>query len=659
MAELKIPVLVEIANSVNELKKLQKAGVEATESVAKGFSGLKTAAVAAIGAIASSALVGFLKDATHQAAESEANLQKLNTALQIAGNYSDEASAGLQNFAEAIEATTKFEGDAIIANLAYLQSLTSLNDKGLKVAQKAAIDLSAALGVDLQTATQLVGKAANGEVGAFQRYGIAIAKGKDAAETFSNTLTALQSKFGGSAAAQVNTFSGAITQAENSFNNLKKAIGFIITQNPAVIAAIKNISGVFTTVGKIISANSQSFGDVIARVIKGIGDLIELLIRLAVAFTKPTEAFRIFTTEAKRFFAFLSGNDEKVVQYNTELDDLKSKFDGVNPSIKETTDSFKELNVAFQDVKELGDFKPKPLSAEEQKKLVEQLSGGGSLGKILVEGKIEGLNQVDTTIAGLAGATNLLLQGQKGAVSVFSQVIGGFADTILPGIGGAVGQIVGVLAQGPEAAAGFVRGFIEAIPQIIENIILAIPEVILALIEGLSQLPERILERVPEIIQGIIQRLPDIINALAGQMPIIATRFSIELIRQAPQIAIGFVDALVKEAPRFVSEMIKSIGGGVLGTGGGKGLLGGGGFLGLGFAEGGIVPPGFPNDSFPASLTSGELVIDKSTVDKLNRFIDSGSGGGGSGPVQVSIVLGEKELASVLLDLNQRGFRTA
>lgn len=658
MAELKIPILVELANSVNQLNKLQKAGNEATNSIADGFKSLKNIAVTAVAAFAGSQVIGFLKEAANQAAESEANLNKLNVALKLAGNFSEEASQGLQNFAEAIEATTTIEGDAVVKNLAYLQSLTNLNDKGLKVAQSAAIDLSAALGVDLQTATQLVGKAANGEVGAFKRYGIAISEGATVAETFSNTLTVLQSKFGGSAAAQVNTFAGAIAQAQNAFGNLQKAIGFLITQNPAVIAAIKSISGVFKQVSQIITANSNSFGAVIARVIQGIGDLITLLTRLAVAFTKPTQALAIFTTEAKRFIAFIRGDDAAVVQFNQQLDTMKENFDGVTPAVQKTTASFEDLKVAFDDVKELGNFAPKPLSAEEKKKLVGDLAGGGSLGSLLINGKIEGLDGLDTSIAGFTGGLNVALQGQKGAASLFSSVAGSLADTVIPGIGGAVSQIVGVLAQGPEAAGAFIRGFIQGIPLIIENIILAIPEVVLAIIEGLSELPFKILERVPEIIQGVISRLPDIISALASQMGFVAVRFSIELARQAPFIAITFVDALVKEAPRFVSEMIKSIGGSVFGGESG-GLLGGGGFLGLGFATGGLVPPGFPNDQFPARLTSGELVIDKSTVEKLNAFMDRGGGGGGSNPVQVSIVLGEKELASVLLDLNQRGFRTA
>jgi hypothetical protein len=52
----------------------------------------------------------------------------------------------------------------------------------------------------------------------------------------------------------------------------------------------------------------------------------------------------------------------------------------------------------------------------------------------------------------------------------------------------------------------------------------------------------------------------------------------------------------------------------------------GGIFKKLGFAQGGQVvkvPSGFPSDSFPARLTSGELVVSRSTTGKLEDFLNN------------------------------------
>lgn len=107
------------------------------------------------------------------------------------------------------------------------------------------------------------------------------------------------------------------------------------------------------------------------------------------------------------------------------------------------------------------------------------------------------------------------------------------------------------------------------------------------------------------------------------------------------------------------------------GIGGGGG--GGGGVLGsfgkaLGFAEGGLVPPGFPNDRYPAWLTSGERVLTPRQDDSLMRLLEDIASGRGvparqsaapAGPIQVVLQIGERELANVMLDLNRQGYRTA
>lgn len=50
-----------------------------------------------------------------------------------------------------------------------------------------------------------------------------------------------------------------------------------------------------------------------------------------------------------------------------------------------------------------------------------------------------------------------------------------------------------------------------------------------------------------------------------------------------------------------------------------------GDLLGGFFARGGVVPEGFPEDTFPARLTSGEFIIDNSLTPKLERFLNQES----------------------------------
>jgi hypothetical protein len=109
------------------------------------------------------------------------------------------------------------------------------------------------------------------------------------------------------------------------------------------------------------------------------------------------------------------------------------------------------------------------------------------------------------------------------------------------------------------------------------------------------------------------------------------------------------------------------------GSGGGKGVIAEtwdkifsskGGIV---YAAGGWNPRG--TDTVPAMLTPGELVIPRNDVDRLSNFLSRME----ASPAQASQVMspsvdrninitlkvGEKQLADVLLSLNRAGFRTA
>lgn len=73
-------------------------------------------------------------------------------------------------------------------------------------------------------------------------------------------------------------------------------------------------------------------------------------------------------------------------------------------------------------------------------------------------------------------------------------------------------------------------------------------------------------------------------------------------------------------------------------------------------ATGGEIPEGFPNDTFPARLTSGENVVDRSTNDDLKEFLAQNRNGK---DMVIKLYVGEKQLADVLLNLNRQGFRVS
>lgn len=213
-----------------------------------------TKATSLIGGLVT-AYAGF--KAIDAASAQEEAINSMNSALMLSRNATLDASKGLQEYATELQNTTKFEDDAILTNAAFIQSLGDLSESGLKQAMKATTDLATALRIDLNSAAMLVGKAASGEVGTFSRYGIAIKQGATNAETFANAMTAIQSKFGGMAERDVNTYSGAITQLKNAFGDMLEPIGMAVTKNPQFIAVIKDIT-------KVVNSLSANIGNFLA-----------------------------------------------------------------------------------------------------------------------------------------------------------------------------------------------------------------------------------------------------------------------------------------------------------------------------------------------------------------------------------------------------------
>ena len=250
-------------------------------------------------------------------------------------------------------------------------------------------------------------------------------------------------------------------------------------------------------------------------------------------------------------------------------------------------------------------------------------------------------------------------KGATGAKEVLQQ-IGFLVGEALGGFGEVVSQLVGILSQSPEQFRAMIQQFFESLPQLIENIII-----------NIAELPRLIGERVPELINRLVQELPAIAvkmaTTLGNQMPFVATRMAVEFVRNVPEMVRGLVTGIVDALKQAIGSI-----GNIFGFGGGGGGGGGGGVLGgivsgigdiFGFAEGGVVPYGFPNDSFPAALSSGEAVIDRSVSGRLLSFLDSFEKGGksssGGGSQTIILQVGEKQLAEVILNLNRNGYRLA
>lgn len=161
-------------------------------------------------------------------AEEEQATQRLVTALKAQGLASTQTISDYARMAEQFQATTRFSDDAVTKSQALFTSIGKLGPAQMEPALKAAADLAAFMGTDLESAAMLMAKAfsTGGEsLGRLKTLlGEAAPKGSD----FTTILTALESKFGGQAAADMQTFNGNLARMNNMTDDAKESVGGFI-----------------------------------------------------------------------------------------------------------------------------------------------------------------------------------------------------------------------------------------------------------------------------------------------------------------------------------------------------------------------------------------------------------------------------------------------
>lgn len=676
-----IDILANIEKSVSSIKGLAASVDKEVSKINKTFSGLAGLATGALATIG----VGFsLKAVIDEAVASEEAVNRFNVVLKQTKIFTEEGSKAFEDYALALQRSTGVADEAILELSASLQRFAGLSQRDLATVTKATLDFAKFADLDFNTAAQAVGKALQGSEGALQRYGIQVKNGKNETEQLVNVLKGLEIAQG-SAEARAKTFGGQIQIIQGEFSQLLETIGGAVINNNALgdslnlvrslliqftNAVTDSSSGISTFVTGVVFLGRTfiAAGDVIYRIFVTAIDAIIVSMskagRVIVDLTAKTlKFFKIFGVgtdlidsaqdSLERFSLLLQGTSK------AGEDSIKKSFTdpiiGFNTEVKKSKESVDDL------IKTLGSTKGKSFglkddlkNLQEERKLKEEADvreqeARDKIIKAQIKAEEDFKKGVLNSASSFLGSVQ---QGAAGVSSAFANIAAFATDILFPGFGQLVGGLISFLAQGPEAVRAQIQAFIDNIPVIIDAIV----------------------QSIPVVIEVLAANAPKIALSLSNQMPFVATSLSIALIQNMPNIAKGFVDGLIAESGRLVTAIadgVKQAISQVTSLGGG----GRGGILGavanpvaaigrkLRFADGGIVPGGFPNDSFPAQLTSGEGVIPVDTMRRLDQYLsraDAGSGqSSGGGTTIIKLVVGEQELANVLLSLNQRGFRVS
>jgi hypothetical protein len=242
--------------------------------------------VAVVSGIAFAALSAEIFLSVKAFEEAERASVQLNNALQNQGIYTKELEDQYKSFADAVQAKTGIDNDAIIQAQAVAQTFLG-QTKITEDLTFAIADLSASMGGNLDGAAEKIARTIGTSTNAFAKQGLVIREGATEAERMATVLDFVRQKAGG-LAEEFNKADGYTKALATSFGNFQEAIGSRFA--PAFAAARQIAISFFDAISqsetlKQIAAILLTVGVVITGLVTGITVLVPAFLALSAAAT--------------------------------------------------------------------------------------------------------------------------------------------------------------------------------------------------------------------------------------------------------------------------------------------------------------------------------------------------------------------------------------
>lgn len=387
--------------TVNILIKAKNDASKSLESVLKSLTSVQGIAIEVAAGAAYMALA-FTK-VTQAAMEQEKADVRLAAALASIGQNTAANREHPNKFVAQLEDLTGVSDEAISASVALLAQLGQLSGQGLEDATVAALDLAAALGMDLQSAATLVAKAAQGNTAALTRYGIVLNQSIPTTERGAAALKLLHDRFGGAAEAAGTTFSTALARVANQFDNLEQAIGKAVVENDAFRALLDVVNKLLIQAQGFVEGNTAAFQG-----------LVTMAARAAIAMIK-------FGLEVVNAEARIADMNLSFLQFLATLATLAS----VAPALFE-----KVFGVGGDEARLLAQWGGKSIAALQRMKGVAADVAGASAA---------GIKTVEEALAHLSDSTGPKLDNFKNHVDVVTEAVSNLTEAAGPAAPGLLG----------------------------------------------------------------------------------------------------------------------------------------------------------------------------------------------------------------------------
>lgn len=569
------------------------------DQAASEFKKLTTVFKALGAAFAVNKLIDGVGSLIEAASDAEKATNSMRAALQVAGDFSEQNAEQFKQLADSIEATTKFDGDLVLSQVAVAKQFGATNKQAEQMI-KAAVQLSAATGDDLTTSMKNLGQTLDGTAGRLNELVPGMRQLTAEQLMAGDAAKLILDLYGGTAEAQIQTFSGAITLAQNSFGKLGEELGNVIVQSPSVIELIKGVGDVFKILADEIAKGSVGIEDFVREGIQlavdGFGIFVQILATVDKALARVGQGVQILKGNFKGFEKSVDAEERRAEAYDriteraAQLSVRLSSVADIQAEVATTTEAvaigfdnqvtkIRTINVELaQQYKTLAEG-VKAVGQSEADSITKNYVLQVSLVRKALDQKIVGQVEAETTLRNLtlkydqeiaaarkkerderlAEEQKFLSQLQSIASNPTKILFdaetvntSGISDSMRTAVAAGVGSIASVLG-GKEGARNLISNFAEQAGQAFFGVP-GLGQVVSVLSQGPEQVRQLVKEfaaAVPDIVEAIIDAIPVVIEELAIALPEIVER----LADKAPLI----IERLVAAAPRVITAWASSM----------------------------------------------------------------------------------------------------
>lgn len=387
--------------------------------------------------------IDFLKDAAVAAAEDQAAQADLELAIKNTTNATDDQIAATEDWISKTAKATGVADDKLRPALEELVRVTG----DLGEAQDllgVAMDISAAKGLDLETVTIAMGKAALGNVGALGRLGIATRDAEGNMLSFEQVMAEANRTMGGAMETAAGTGQGALNRLQVQFDEAKESLGGALI--PVLIDAADAVTAFFDALEQGAPETDKSPFAQFGRDVRDIANIgedphIQGIIQW---FKDLDERISIFEDSSTRF-GMATGNISRETQDARRLGldpltgalvDVVPAFEDAEGAARDTARAVDDSTEAFYDNQAAvrAQFDPVFAYAEAQRKLKEAIDKATEAGKGQAKGSpehIEALEGVrdaaadvqaaEAKLAETTGVTRSTMESHLRSLRVFTE----------------------------------------------------------------------------------------------------------------------------------------------------------------------------------------------------------------------------------------------